>query len=189
MVLGVNFWSVKIPIPLYIILSSKLIYSMKFYNLKFLSIILLFASLIIGCGSEKKESKTEPSQGRELDLVEEVTFLTADGNEVSTIRVALADDADERNQGLMDVNQMASDAGMLFIFPNEEQRSFYMANTPLPLDIMFVSSDSTIVRIHHNTAPFNSSQLPSGKPAKFVVETNAGYSVANDIQEGMRIRF
>lgn len=129
------------------------------------------------------------NQGRQLDFVEEVTFLTADGEEISTVSVALADEPEERNQGLMDVNEMAPDAGMLFIFPDEQPRSFYMANTPLPLDIIFVNADSTIVRIHHNTTPFNSDQLPSDKPAKFVVETNAGYCISNDIQEGMRIRF
>ena len=124
-----------------------------------------------------------------MDLVEEVTFLTPDGEAVSTVRVALADEPEERNQGLMDVNEMPRDAGMLFIFPDEAPRSFYMANTPLPLDIIFVNADSTIVRIHNNTTPFNSEQLPSEKPAKFVVETNGGYCVSNDIQEGMRIRF
>jgi hypothetical protein len=163
---------------------------MKF-SLSTLFYYTLFSSLFVFSCSQKDSNKKKEAanKGRQLELVEQVTFLTSEGEEVATLNVALADEPNERNQGLMDVNEMAPDAGMLFIFPVEAPRSFYMANTPLPLDIIFVSADSTIVRIYHNTTPFNSEQLPSEKPAKFVVETNGGYSVSNDIQEGMRIRF
>jgi len=150
-----------------------------------LSLFLLFG---LSCTS-KKDDPTEKKTGRTLELTETVTFLDDSGKEISTVRVALADDQDERNQGLMDVNEMPNDAGMLFIFPEEQPLSFYMANTPLPLDIMFVNSDSVIVRIHHNTAPFDSKQLPSDTPAKYVVETNGGYAISNDIREGHKIRF
>ena len=150
-----------------------------------LSLFLLFG---LSCTS-KKDDPAEKKTGRTLELTETVTFLDDSGNKISTVRVALADDQDERNQGLMDVNEMPNDAGMLFIFPEEQPLSFYMANTPLPLDIMFVNSDSVIVRIHHNTTPFDSKQLPSDAPAKYVVETNGGYAVSNDIREGHKIRF
>lgn len=154
--------------------------------------LLCFSLLfLVSCGDQEQKSSSneQTSKGRTLTYTDEVSFLNASGEEVSSVRVALADDNEERNQGLMDVNELPADAGMLFIFPNEEPRSFYMANTPLPLDIMFVNSDSLIVRIHHNTAPFSSRQLLSEKPAQFVVETNGGYAVSNDIQEGMEIRF
>lgn len=151
-------------------------------------ILLIFIALI-ACGGEKPETTEEAKSGRQLEFTEEVTFLKNDGSEISTIEVAVADDQQKRNQGLMDVNNLPENAGMLFIFPEEEERSFYMANTPLPLDIIFVNSDSTIVRIHHNTAPFNSRQLESDEPAQYVVETNGGYCVSHDIQEGMKVRF
>lgn len=145
--------------------------------------------LLISCGSEKKTEESSTNKGRTLEPAKELSFLRADGSEISTIRVVVADDPAERNQGLMDVNSMPMDVGMLFIFETEEPLSFYMANTPLSLDIAFVNADSTIVRIHHNTAPFSSEQLSSEQPAQFVVETNAGYCVSNDIQEGTKIRF
>ena len=153
-----------------------------------LSLSLLF---VVNCGDQKKESSAsdKTSQGRSLNFIDEVTFLNTSGEQISTVRVALADDNQKRNQGLMDVNELPADAGMLFIFPDEEPRSFYMANTPLPLDIMYVNSDSVIVRIHHNTTPFSSNQLLSEEPAQFVVETNGGYAVSHDIKEGMKIRF
>lgn len=153
-----------------------------------ISLIFLLSIIITSCGNEKSE-KDSQDRGRILEPTGEVTFLNKDGSEISKVKVALADEPEERNQGLMDVNEMPADVGMLFIFPDEAQRNFYMANTPLPLDIIFVNADSTIVRIHHSTTPFSSKQLPSDKPAKFVVETNGGYCISNDIQEGMKIRF
>ncbi|MFP8488393.1 DUF192 domain-containing protein [Gracilimonas sp. Q87] len=159
-------------------------------NATITSIVIISLTLLFGvsCTSEKEEN-AEKKAGRSLNFTENVTFLNSSDNKISTIRVAVADDQEKRNQGLMDVNELPSDAGMLFIFPEEEPLSFYMANTPLPLDIMFVNSDSVIVRIHHNTAPFNSKQLLSEAPAKFVVETNGGYAISNDIREGHKIRF
>ncbi len=149
--------------------------------------ILMF---VFSASCTKTSNKTEQkAKGRELELAAEVTFLNMDGSELSTLKVAVADDQFTRNQGLMDVYSMGSDEGMLFIFDEEEPLSFYMANTPLPLDIIYVNSDSVIVSIHHNTTPFNNQSLPSGAPAQFVVETNAGYCIANDIREGMKVRF
>ncbi|MDR9418430.1 DUF192 domain-containing protein [Gracilimonas sp.] len=158
-------------------------------HLKPLFTYIILFNFIISCGSKEQKTENTTPTGRQLDFTNEVTFLNTEGDEISTIRAAVADEGPERNQGLMDVNDLPNDAGMIFIFPDEAERSFYMANTPLPLDIMFVNQDSVIIRIHHNTTPFNSEQLPSDGPAKFVVETNAGYAVSNDIQEGMKIRF
>ncbi|MEX0719267.1 MAG: DUF192 domain-containing protein [Balneolaceae bacterium] len=141
------------------------------------------------CGGERTDKQEETDSGRQLEFTQEVTFLGNDNSEISTIVVAVADDQASRNQGLMDVNNLPNDAGMLFIFPEEEELSFYMANTPLPLDIIFVNSDSTIVRIHHNTAPFSNRQLESDEPAQFVVETNGGYCISHDVQEGMKVKF
>lgn len=150
---------------------------------------LLSSFFILSCGSEKKADNKTKDSGRQLELTEELQFINTDGSLISSLKVAVADEAEERNQGLMDVKNMPFDVGMLFIFPNEEPLSFYMANTPLSLDIAFVNADSTIVRIHHSTTPFSTKQLNSDEAAQFVVETNAGYCVSNDIQEGMKIRF
>jgi uncharacterized membrane protein (UPF0127 family) len=76
---------------------------------------------------------------------------------------------------------------MLFIFEDNQPRSFWMANTPLSLDIFFVNENFEIVRIHRNAKPYSRKNLTSDKPAKYVVETNAGFSISHDIQEGMRI--
>lgn len=145
--------------------------------------------LLNACGEPEKKKNPAETKGRVLEYSNTLSFLSADGEFVSTLRFVKADDEAERNQGLMDVNSMPSDAGMVFYFDTEQPRSFYMMNTPLSLDIMYVNADSVIVNIYKSTTPFSSKTLPSGKPAKYVVETNAGYSISNDIKEGMKVRF
>lgn len=82
---------------------------------------------------------------------------------------------------------MQEDQGMLFIFPVEEYQSFYMKNTIMPLDIMFVNSKKQIVKIHKNTTPYSEKSLPSFNPAVYVVEVNAGFSDKFGIKEGSYI--
>lgn len=143
------------------------------------------------CSQHQKNSKKENTndRSRSLKFVRSVSFITANGDTVSTIDAAVADDESERSEGLMDVRDLAESKGMLFIFDKSEQRSFWMANTPLPLDIIFVNTDYKIVRIHHNAQPFSEKNLPSGEPAKYVIETNGGYCVSHDISEGMKVSF
>lgn len=145
--------------------------------------------LLSGCSQAQKKSNTKNTDdtGRTLEFVRSVPFLSANGDTVSTVETAVADDNEERNQGLMDVRNLPESKGMLFIFENNEPRSFWMANTPLPLDIIFVNNEGKIVRIHHSTQPFSEKSFRSGQPAKYVIETNTGYCISNDIQEGMKV--
>ena len=125
-----------------------------------------------------------------MDYTSEVHFLSSDGSRtISTVQVAVADDDNSRSEGLMNVHQLPADSGMLFIFEGNEPRSFWMANTPLSLDIIFANSDFEIVRIHRNTQPFSQEQIRSEAPAKYVVEVNAGYTMRHDITEGMIISY
>lgn len=146
--------------------------------------------VLSACSQAQKESNsknTDTKKGQSLTFERSVSFLTAKGDTVSTIEVAIADDDSERNQGLMDVRDLPRSKGMLFIFEENQPRSFWMANTPLSLDIIFVNEDREIVRIHHNTQPFSENSFESGKPAKYVIETNAGYCISHDIQQGMKV--
>lgn len=149
--------------------------------------------LLSACSQAQKKSNTKNTetekQGRTLEYERSVSFLSAAGDTISTVEVAVADDDTERNQGLMDVRDLPQSKGMLFIFEENQPRSFWMANTPLPLDIIFVNSEREIVRIHHSTQPFSEKSFESGKPAKYVIETNAGYCVSHDIQEGQKVSF
>jgi len=120
----------------------------------------------------------------------ELRFLNGKTNEViNTIDIEVADDDAEREQGLMYRDSMAENAGMLFLMGIEELQAFWMKNTILPLDIMFVDSERRIVSIHQNCKPYSLDQIQSGKPAIFVVEVNAGYTEKQGIKVGDLISF
>ncbi len=156
-------------------------------NKLILSVILLY-SVLINCG-ESKNKNQESYNGRVVVPEQTVYFLDTKLNSISSVEVQISDDVMERSQGLMDVRRLPVNHGMLFIFEDEEPLSFWMVNTPLPLDIMYVNSDSVIVSIYHSTTPFSENGLPSGFPAKYVVETNGGYAINYGIEKGYRIRF
>ncbi|NBC28107.1 MAG: DUF192 domain-containing protein [Bacteroidetes bacterium] len=155
-----------------------------------LSIILTL--ILTGCSgsdrSDHSENQQQAEQERQLEYVAEITFLNSENEEVSAIRAAVADDNESRSQGLMNVTDLPEDSGMLFIFDENQPRSFWMASTPLSLDIIFINDEFDIVRIHRNTTPFSQENIPSDAPAKYVVEVNAGYTIRHDINEGGRIR-
>jgi len=110
-------------------------------------------------------------------------------NVITTIDIEVADDDAEREQGLMYRDTMAENAGMLFLMGTEEPQAFWMKNTILPLDIMFADTDRQIVSIHKNCTPYSLDQIPSGKPALYVVEVNAGYTGKHGIRVGDMISF
>jgi uncharacterized protein len=116
-----------------------------------------------------------------------LNFLNPEGARIASITVEVAETEQARIQGMMGRTSMRSDRGMLFVFEEEEERAFWMANTPLPLDIIFVGENMEIVKIHRNAVPFSEESLPSGKPAKYVVEVNGGFANRSGIMEGDRI--
>lgn len=116
-------------------------------------------------------------------------FVAPDGSTRGTVRVEIAENEVSRTQGLMGRQTMAEDQGMLFIFPTEEYRSFWMANTPLPLDIIYVNAAREVVTIQRNTVPYSEESVPSTRPATYVVEVNAGYADRHGIAEGDRVQW
>ncbi len=120
----------------------------------------------------------------------ELEFLNPEGKkEIRRIEVEVADNDNERMQGLMYRRSMDDTKGMLFIFQNEEPQSFWMKNTVIPLDIIYVDSKKEIVKIFKNTTPFSENSLPSGKPATYVVEVAGGFTDRYAIKEGDLISF
>ena len=108
---------------------------------------------------------------------------------IRKIEVEIADNDREREIGLMYRKSMDDTRGMLFIFPNQELQSFWMKNTIIPLDIMYVNSDKEIVKIYRNTTPFSEKSLPSERPAMYVVEVAGGFSERHGITEGDFVSF
>lgn len=101
--------------------------------------------------------------------------------------VELADTQDKRALGLMFRDSMPDDHGMLFVFPGETRRSFWMKNTRIPLDIFYFDSNLTLVSVAENTPPCRTPECPtypSDGPAKYVLELNAGKAVELGVKRG-----
>ena len=117
----------------------------------------------------------------------QLTFLRADSTVIEEIGVEIVDRDSTIQRGLMQRQCLPDDWGMLFIFPRAEPRTFYMANTPRSLDIMFFSADSTLLNVAKYAEPFDPDHLPSDGPARFVVETPAGFADRYGLGTGDRI--
>jgi uncharacterized membrane protein (UPF0127 family) len=119
----------------------------------------------------------------------ELSFVDKNGKTLQKIEIEIADDDRQREQGLMWRKKMLDSRGMVFIFSEESPQRFWMRNTYLPLDIIYVNSKMEIVSIQKNCAILNDKGLPSAKPAQFVVEVNGGFSDKHGIKEGTKIMF
>jgi uncharacterized membrane protein (UPF0127 family) len=102
------------------------------------------------------------------------------------IRVEVADDGARRSQGLMNRDYLAPDEGMLFVYPEERMRSFWMKNTRIPLSIAYLSASGEIVSIH-DMKPMSLRGTPSAGPAMYALEMNQGWFQAKGVEVGARV--
>ncbi|MGB4654475.1 MAG: DUF192 domain-containing protein [Bacteroidales bacterium] len=120
----------------------------------------------------------------------EVSIVDKDNLEEKVrIEVEIADNDYERAQGLMYREHMDMNRGMLFFMEREEYQGFWMKNTAIPLDILYVSSEKIIVSIHENCVPYSLESIYSKAPAITVLEVNAGFVAKYNIKEGDRLVF
>ena len=91
-------------------------------------------------------------------------------------------------RGLMYRQHLPPNHGMLFVFADEKPRSFWMKNTLIPLDMIFVSAGGTVVGIVKNAEPMTTRSRTVGKPSRYVVEVNAGWTDAHGVETGTRMR-
>ena len=142
--------------------------------------VAVFLSLAAACSQTSMPADGQP------DLtplpMEDITVTTAHGP--VRFHVEIADDDHEREQGLMYRRAMAADHGMLFDFNPPQQVSFWMHNTVLSLDIIFIGADGHILNIAANATPFSDASLPSDGAARGVLELNAGRAQALGILPG-----
>ncbi len=132
----------------------------------------------------------KPKVGPQFIKEGELQFLAAEKDSViQAIDIEIADTPDTRTQGLMWRRTMEEKQGMLFIMEENEPQSFWMLNTYLSLDIIYVNEDQEIVSFQANTTPQSTQSVPSGAPAKYVVEVIAGFCERFGLKVGDRIRW
>jgi uncharacterized membrane protein (UPF0127 family) len=102
--------------------------------------------------------------------------------------VELADDAGERAQGLMHRESLPASAGMLFVYEHLQLVSFWMENTLVPLDMVFLDAAGRVVKVHENAVPLDRTPIPSGEEVLAVLEINGGLARAIGIAPGAVLR-
>ncbi len=115
--------------------------------------------------------------------VEKLTVQEKDGKEV-TFNVEIAAKPVDLHVGLMFRKEMPKDHGMLFEFPAAAEQSFWMKDTLIPLDMLFVAADGRIVNIHRNARPEDTTPIPSIEPVTGVIELNGGMADEAGIKIG-----
>jgi uncharacterized protein len=114
-----------------------------------------------------------------------LTIKSADGDYEFNIEIAETNQT--RQRGLMFRTELAPDAGMLFDFFDEAERSFWMQNTVISLDLLFIKADGTIARVHPDAVPRDLTPIPSGEPVRFVFEIPGGRAAELGIVAGDKV--
>lgn len=132
-------------------------------------------------------SATNPNTMPEPEFIKEgeLSIISGETREpIKNIDIEKADNNDERMFGLMFRRKMEETQGMLFIFDRSEPQSFWMKNTYIPLDIIFIDEDFKITTIRENTVPHSEAPVPSDGKAKYVLEVNGGWCERYGVKVG-----
>ncbi|MCR5875733.1 DUF192 domain-containing protein [Phenylobacterium sp. J426] len=122
----------------------------------------------------------------ELKPLEPLSVTTPKG--AFKFMVEIADSPREREFGLMCRKGLAADRGMLFVFPKADFQAFWMRNTLIPLDIIYIGPDGAVVSIVRNARPLDERPLPSSAPAQFVLELAAGRAAQLGLLPGDKVQ-
>ena len=129
------------------------------------------------------------ARGQPADIQFKRSSLTiVSGGHDLKFEVDLATNDAERSRGLMFRKQLGAYEGMLFDFYQEMQVSFWMKNTLIPLDMLFIAGDGTVKHVHANAVPLSTDTVPSLYPVRAVLEINGGSAALLGIKPGDKVR-
>lgn len=160
------------------------------------TVVLLLCVSLLGsacAGNQASNDAAESSSDVDttIPFAKEGTLTLHPSGDLSpvTIAIEIADTDSTRARGLMQRSSLPPESGMLFIFEQEGPQSFWMANTPLSLDMFFADSKGRIVTVAKYTKPGSSDHIRSEEPAKYVLEVPAGFADRHGIVEGDSLSF
>lgn len=157
------------------------------YKILAVGIIIIVAIyfIIVNSGGSKEISNEEYMFRKDGEL----SFIDSSGTIISKINIQVANSEYDRELGLMFRKNMDENQGMLFIFPDVQARSFWMRNTLIPLDMIFVDSTKTVLNIAKNTTPLSDVSYPSAGPAEYVIEVNGGFCDRHNLTAGAKVNW
>ena len=148
-------------------------------------LIAVMLLLLLGLAASQMTGGPIGGSGQDRLTEGELMIVTTSGEHRFVIEMAAT--PEERSQGLMFRREMAADAGMLFDYLTEQPVSFWMKNTYIPLDMVFIRADGIIASIAQRTVPESLTPVPSRVAVRAVLEVNAGTVDRLDIETGDRV--
>jgi uncharacterized membrane protein (UPF0127 family) len=147
---------------------------------------LLVIAGICACTANQKEGTVSPRPpaGPSFPAV-----IIQTAGKTLTFEVEVAATPKEREIGLMFRKEMPANRGMLFVFEATQDHHFWMKNTYLPLDMIFIGEDLTVVGIVHEAVPGSTESRSVGKPSRYVLELVGGTARREGIVEGQKVTF
>jgi uncharacterized protein len=151
-------------------------------------LLALGAALALAGSADAQIARQEPRTCKgqaEIKPLEPLQLVTGKGT--YRFQVEIADSPTEREYGLMCRKALGPDRGMLFLFDRPDYQAFWMRNTLIPLDIIYIGPDGRVVSIVQNARPLDESPLPSGGKAQFTLELAAGRAAQIGLLPGDRV--
>lgn len=148
---------------------------------------LLILAVILSCKSDKAKAvkPIEINFTKEAELV-----FIHEKDTIAPLDIELAESEYEQQTGLMHRDAMDMNQGMLFVYEDEKQRpNFYMKNTEMALDLIYINSNYQIIEIHKNAKPFDETPINANQPAQYVLEVNAGFVEKYNISDRFKVSF
>jgi len=122
------------------------------------------------------------------DCADKVVELRAPDGRTARFTVEVADTNAERALGLMNRPKMATSKGMLFVYDRPQSVAFWMENTLIPLDMLFLDETGTVKVLHSNAKPLDRTPIPGGDDIQYVLEINGGLAEKLGLDEGTQMR-
>jgi uncharacterized membrane protein (UPF0127 family) len=151
--------------------------------------LLVLALLGAACGACKSSASQRASASAAPADAVAPTVVVDTGERKVTFRVELARTEPEREKGLMYRDHLAPDAGMLFLFERPSVQTFWMKNTLIPLDMIFIDPGHAIVGVVANAQPLTLTARSVGEPSQYVLEIGGGLAARLGIRAGARVGF
>jgi uncharacterized membrane protein (UPF0127 family) len=162
---------------------------LAFRKITYVAIVAMFFGLMVTYCEDAKKQTPKPVEITFKKDGELSIYKSQTDSLLQQIDIEIADTPYKRETGLMYRNELGEQQGMLFIFEEAQYLAFYMKNTKISLDILYLNEDKEIVEIYENTVIMDETALPSNSIAKYVLEVNAGKAKEWQIETGDYIKF
>jgi uncharacterized membrane protein (UPF0127 family) len=152
--------------------------------------LLLTATLACSTNGKREDSAPMPAPQQQpaAPYTGPKVFVTGARGDVQ-VNVEVVATREKIRKGLMFRQHLPPDAGMLFLMGEEREHAFWMSNTLIPLDMLFITRDMTVAGIVENTTPLTEDLRTIGKPSFYVLEVNAGWTKEHGVAAGAQVRF